>query len=177
MINENLDESFCSPDILNGIKASGLPNHKLVLKVGVPVMLPRNIDQKSGLCNGTRLKVVSLGKRIIQVEIISSSNIGDRHYIPRITLIPTDIKLHIKLQRRQYPLALCFAMTINKSQGQSLSRVGLYLKKPVFTHGQLYVALSRVTRRDGLKVLILDSDGNTSNETSNVVYKEVFRSL
>ncbi|XP_076946525.1 uncharacterized protein LOC143618078 [Bidens hawaiensis] len=165
MINENLDESLCSPDILNGIKASGLPNHKLVLKVGVPIMLLRNIDQKSGMCNSTRLKVVSLGKRIIQVEIISDSNIGDRHYIPRITLIPTDKNLHIKLQRRQYPLALYFAMTINKSQGQSLSRVGLYLKKPVFTHGQLYVALSRVTRRDGLKVLILDSDGNTSNET------------
>ncbi|XP_076909124.1 uncharacterized protein LOC143566262 [Bidens hawaiensis] len=135
MINENLDESLCSPDILNGIKASGLPNHKLVLKAGVPVMLLRNIDQKSGLCNGTRLKVVSLGKRIIRVEIISGSNIGDKHYIPRITLIRTDKKLHIKLQRRQYPLALCFAMTINKSQGKSLSRVGLYLKKPVFTHG------------------------------------------
>ncbi|XP_076919538.1 uncharacterized protein LOC143580381 [Bidens hawaiensis] len=115
MINENLVESLCSPDILNGVKASGLPNHKLVLKVGVPVMLLRNIDQKSRLCNGTRLKVVSLGKRIIQMEIISGSNIGDRHYIPRITLIPTDKKLDIKLQRRQYPLALCFAMTINKS--------------------------------------------------------------
>ncbi|XP_076937210.1 uncharacterized protein LOC143604695 [Bidens hawaiensis] len=62
MINENLDESLCSPDILNGIKASGLPNHKLVLKVGVPVMLLRNIDQKSGLCNGTRFKGGLIGK-------------------------------------------------------------------------------------------------------------------
>lgn len=177
MVNENLDESLCSPDILNGIKASGLPNHRLLLKVGVPVMLLRNIDQKSGLCNGTRLKVVSLGNRVIEAEIISGSNIGERTFIPRITLIPTDKKLHIKLQRRQFPLAVCFAMTINKSQGQSLSRVGLFLKKPVFTHGQLYVALSRVTRRDGLKVVILDSDGNLSNTTSNVVYKEVFRDL
>ncbi|XP_035845741.1 uncharacterized protein LOC118492075 [Helianthus annuus] len=177
MVNENLDDRLCSLDILNGIKASGLPNHRLVLKVGVPVMLLRNIDQKSGLCNGTRLKVVSLCKRVIQVEIISGSHIGDRHYIPRITLIPTDKKLHIKLQRRQFPLAVSFAMTINKSQGQSLSRVGLFLKNPVFTHGQLYVALSRVTRRDGLKIVILDSDGNLSDTTSNVVYKEVFRNL
>ncbi|KAJ0523564.1 putative DNA helicase [Helianthus annuus] len=177
MVNENLDDTLCSPDILNGIKASGLPNHRLVFKVGVPVMLLRNIDQKSGLCNGTRLKVVSLGKRVIQVEIISGSHIGDRHYIPRITLIPTDKKLHIKLQRRQFPLAVSFAMTINKSQGQSLSRVGLFLKNPVFTHGQLYVALSRVTRRDGLKIVILDSDGNLCDTTSNVVYKEVFRNL
>ncbi|XP_076895859.1 uncharacterized protein LOC143548638 [Bidens hawaiensis] len=116
MINQNLDESLCSPDILNGIKASGLPNHKLILKVRVPVMLLRNLDKKSGMCNGTRLKVVSLGNRVIQVEIISGSHIGDRHYIPRITLIPIDKKLHIKLQRRQFPLVVCFAMTINKSQ-------------------------------------------------------------
>ncbi|XP_076908820.1 uncharacterized protein LOC143565855 [Bidens hawaiensis] len=104
MVNENLDESLCSPDILNGIKALGLPDHRLVLKIGVPVMLLINVDQKSGLCNGTRLKVVSLGNRIIQVEIISGSHIGDRHYIPRITFVPTDKKLHLKLQRRQFLL-------------------------------------------------------------------------
>ncbi|XP_076931140.1 uncharacterized protein LOC143596182 [Bidens hawaiensis] len=115
MINENLNESLCPPDILNGIKDSGLPNHRLVLKVGVPVMLLRNIDPKSGLCNITRLKVVSLGNRVIKVEIISEITIGERHYIPRINLIPTDKKLHIKLQRRQFPLDVCFAMTINKS--------------------------------------------------------------
>ena len=68
-------------------------------------------------------------------------------------------------------------MTINKSQGQSLSKVGLYLKDPVFTHGQLYVALSRVKTREGVKILIFDADGKPTNKTSNVVYKEVFTSL
>ena len=68
-------------------------------------------------------------------------------------------------------------MTINKSQGQSLSRVGLFLREPVFTHGQLYVALSRVKSRQGLKLLILDKDGNLAKNTTNVVYKEVFENL
>ena len=49
-------------------------------------------------------------------------------------------------------------MTINKSQGQSLKKVGLYLCKPVFTHGQLYVALSRVRSVDGLRIVIRQDD-------------------
>ena len=60
-----------SPDVLNGLKISGLPNHRLVLKVGVPVMLLRNIDQQNGLCNGTRLRITKLYKRVIEAEIIS----------------------------------------------------------------------------------------------------------
>ncbi|MFS7889517.1 putative DNA helicase [Helianthus anomalus] len=147
---------------------------KSVLKVGVPIMLLRNIDQKNGLCNGTRLKVISLGNRVIEAEVISGSNIGARIFVPRIGIIPSDKKVPFRFQRRQFPVALCFAMTINKSQGQSLSRVGLFMKNPVFSHGQLYVALSRVKSRDGLKLSILDNDGNLTNRTSNVVYKEVF---
>jgi ATP-dependent DNA helicase PIF1 len=68
-------------------------------------------------------------------------------------------------------------MTINKSQGQSLKYVGVYLPHPIFSHGQLYVALSRVTSKQGLKILIANSNTKDSTETQNVVYKEVFRNI
>ena len=116
------------------------PNHRLVLKVGAPIMMLRNLDQSSGLCNSTRLLVDHLGDRVIQATVIFGSNIGYRVFITRITLTLLDIsKIPIALQRRQYPVSLCFAMMINKSQGQSLSQVGLFLPKPVFSHGQFYV--------------------------------------
>ena len=85
--------------------------------------------------------------------------------------------MFFKFNRRQFSLSVYFAMTVNKSQGQSLSRVGLFLKAPVFTHGQLYVALSKVTSRANIKFLILDEDDNVSNKTRNVVYKEIFTNL
>ncbi|XP_022024588.1 uncharacterized protein LOC110924922 [Helianthus annuus] len=116
-LHDGFDQSLYSPDVLNGLKISGVPNHKLVLKVGVPIMLLRNIDKKNGLCNGTRLKVISLGNRVIEAEVISGSNIGARIFLPRIGIIPSDKKVPFRFQRRQFPVALCFAMTINKSQG------------------------------------------------------------
>jgi ATP-dependent DNA helicase PIF1 len=68
-------------------------------------------------------------------------------------------------------------MTINKSLRQTLQKVGIYLKKPVFSHGQLYVVLSLVTSKAGLKILIEDEGENCSNETKNIVYREVFSRL
>ncbi|GJY78354.1 replication protein A 70 kDa DNA-binding subunit B [Tanacetum coccineum] len=83
----------------------------------------------------------------------------------------------IDLQKEEDGQLVSFAMTINKSQGQSLSKVGLYLARHVFTHGQLYVALSIVKSKRGLKVVVCDDDGNVSKTTTNIVYKEVFHGL
>nr|GEY14846.1 hypothetical protein [Tanacetum cinerariifolium] len=120
-----------SPDFLNSLKFSGLPNHKLILKVGVIIMLLWNIDQPNGLCNGTRLQVVRLDKHVIEAKIRTGSNIGDTTLITRQKMNPSDKRIRFKVVRRQFPIAVCFAMTINKSQGQSLARVGLFLPRPV----------------------------------------------
>ncbi|XP_070005884.1 uncharacterized protein LOC107785461 [Nicotiana tabacum] len=170
-------EHVHTPEFLNSIKCSSIPNHSITLKVGVPVMLLRNIDQLSGLCNGTRLIITRLGNRVIEAKVLSGKMAGDKVFIPRMTLTPSEARIPFKFQKRQFPVILSFAMTINKSQGQSLCNVGLFMKKPVFTHGQLYVALSRVTSRKGLKILCYDEDRKVTNEATNVVYKEVFRNL
>ncbi|XP_057443697.1 uncharacterized protein LOC130735824 [Lotus japonicus] len=175
--DSDIDPEWFTSEFLNDVKCSGIPNHRIILKVGVPIMLMRNLDQASGLCNGTRLMVTDLTPYIIVATALSGLKSGKPVYIPRMSLTPSDTGLPFKFQRRQFPITVCFAMTINKSQGQSLSHVGLYLPRPVFTHGQLYVAVSRVKSRKGLKIFIVDDKGVVSNSTRNVVYEEVFQNI
>ncbi|KAI9083877.1 hypothetical protein K1719_034135 [Acacia pycnantha] len=164
-------------EFLNTISCSGMPPHKLTLKVGAPIMLLRNIDQSFGLCNGTRLRLTHLGKTVIQAITLNGLNPNQKVLIHRMDMNPSESKWPFRMKRRQFPITLSFAMTINKSQGQSLRHIGLYLCKPVFTHDQLYVALSRVKSMDGLNIVVDDNSCGNKNKTRNVVYKEIFKNV
>ena len=170
-------EMLYPDDYLNTFKLPGFPPHLLELKIGAPVMLLRNVTIAGGLCNGTRMIVTQLMSRLIEVQIITGTRVGEKVFIHRIPLVHTDPNLPFLFKRHQFPIKLCYAMTINKSQGQSLNKIGVYLPEPVFGHGQLYVALSRATSPHGLKVLINQQPDRRPNETKNIVYKDFLQKI
>jgi ATP-dependent DNA helicase PIF1 len=123
-------------DFLNSITPNGLPPHELRIKINCPLILLRNLDSRSGLCNGTCLVVRAVDKHILDAEIVNGTHAGDRVFIPRILLsLSKDLSLPFKFKRKQFPMRLSFAMTINKAQGQTMPTVGVYLPEPMFSHG------------------------------------------
>ncbi|XP_019084270.1 PREDICTED: ATP-dependent DNA helicase PIF6-like [Camelina sativa] len=116
-----------------------------------------------------------MADHVLQARILTGARVGKIVFIPRMLISPSDSMLPFKMRRRQFSVSVAFAMTINKSQGRSLENVGIYLPRPVFSHGQLYVAISRVKSKSGLKMLITDSEGKPQTKTTNVVFKEVFQ--
>ena len=166
----------------------------------------RNLDSASGHNNGETYIVTELNDRIIEAVVAGGAFKGQRLFIPRIPLKPTDgtfpfdlvstlISFCFKIEiidvlnliiitidsmnifkpayhpqtRKQFPVRPCFGRTSNKSQGQTLKKVGIYLDRPFFSHGQYYVAQSRVGSASKLKILV----GDGSGLTDNVVYPEV----
>ncbi|XP_053552307.1 uncharacterized protein LOC128643486 [Bombina bombina] len=128
-------------EFLNELAPSGMPLHKLKIKLGSIIMLLRNLNTKKGLCNGTRLIVKDLKPNLLIAEVLTGTAKKQIVFIPRIDLAPANTELPFILRRRQFPIKLAFAMTINKSQGQTLDKVGM----------------SRVRTSSDVKIKILQS--------------------
>lgn len=179
---ENSISSVLPTEFLNSLTPNGLPTYKLTLKIGSIVILLRNINIDGGLCNGTRLKVIKMNEFSLCGKIITGNCAGKIVILPRITLSPSNEEIPFNMTRKQFPVILGFALTINKSQGQSFKKVGIYLPSSVFSHGQFYVAVSRVNAKQNLKIYLnknskTERKNETKNEseiyTKNLVYTEV----
>lgn len=109
-------------EYIHKLMPNGFPAHHLRLKKGVPIMLLRNIDAANGHCNGSRYVVTNLLNNAIEARALTGSNAGEKILIPRIPLSTTE-SYPFNFTRRQFPIRLAFAITANKSQGQTLNKV------------------------------------------------------
>ena len=170
------DARSFSVEYCNSLNPTGLPSHILTLKPNVPVMLLRNLDSSSGLCNGARLtfKSISANGCVMYCDLKDEITNEIRTVaIPRIPLRPKEKEYPFEWCRLQFPIRAAFATTINKAQGDTLKKIGVWLKQPVFGHGQFYVAPSRVGAMSSCTFAIKCQSEQPYNVTRNVVYTEV----
>ena len=145
-------------------------------------MVMRNLNEREGIAKNTRVKILDIRPYIIRVCTLHPTN--PKYYnIPRIRFTVTlPYGRSIKMERKQFPLRLAYAMTYNKSQGQEFDRVVVDVRKQPFTHGHLYVALSRIRIANNIRLFIEKSNiGLSDNDdllldppiVTNVVYKNL----
>ena len=120
---------------------------------------------------------VAISGQVIKTEILTTTTKTDHILLPWIILSPPESNHPFTLKRRQFPIRVCYAMTVNKIQGQTLSNIALYLPKPVFSHGHLYVALSRVTKTKDLKILNMRRNEDGCRTIANIVYRKAYNGL
>lgn len=168
-----LEQTLRNPEILNSLDWNDIPKHQLHLKDGDICLLMRNIAHDEGLTRNSRVRIIGLYDNTVRVKKLST---GKEYTIHRITFkhkLP--FGRSFSMLRNQLPLTLAYAMTINKSQGQEFQKVLCDLRRPCFTHGHLYVALSRIRRPQDILVFAERDqiEENSIRETKNVVYKEL----
>ena len=135
----------------------------LTLKKGMLIILLQNLS--STVSNGTCWLIVrQISRSILECSVPITAEFLD---IPRIALLSPADELPFIFKRRKFPVWPSYAMTINKSQGQTLQEVGIFLPQGIFAHGQRYVALSRVCNPHDLFIF------TGGNPLQNIVYKEV----
>ncbi len=97
------------------------PPAELLLKKGIPVTLMRNLHDKDGMCNGSRMVITGLHYYGIEAHLFGGELDGQPQILFRASLPMTnDGEFPLRLTQRKFPIGVFFAMTVNKLQGRSL---------------------------------------------------------
>ena len=169
--NADISEHLPILDYLSTKTLPGLPPYCLRVKTNCYFRLLRNLSIDKGLVKNARVVTKTLGSHLISISPATNSqdsfSSDTEILLPRITFEYDVPASPYTLQRKQHPLAACYATTFHSCQGLTLDRVGIDLTKSVFTHGQLYTALSRVRCHKDVCFLLPPDITHTSNITFN----------
>lgn len=166
MEDEDLNALRYPVELLNTVPGNAsLQDHVLKFKKGFPVILLRNLDVNNWHVNGTRLIVEDLMANVLKLKVAVGDHKGNKLILPRMPCTMNKDEFPVPgFTRLQFPIRTCFAMTTNKAQGQSFpSKLGLDIRSECFSHGQLYVALSRTTHPGNVVVRMERDDRRTKN--------------
>ena len=145
-----------TPELTYSYAPTGVPPHKIQLKVGAPVMVIRNVRHPD-LLNGKMFVVKRHITRLLEVVEVDENGAGrSSHMLHRI-----DFQFafsDMKVTRRQFPVRLAFSATVHKGQGQTLGKLFVDLRSNFFSPGQLYVALLRVRKSSDILLLHQEDD-------------------
>ncbi len=168
------ENRFAPTEVLHTFGAPGVPHHRLIIKPGCICILLRNMSFDDGLVNGAKVVIRRATNRMIEADLLREGFSPKKVSIPRILFKFQPVRSSITVLRRQFPLRLAYSLTFNKSQGQTLEKIGLDLRSDVFAHGQLYVALGRVRNRESIRVLVPPERViNGRAAVKNIVYPEL----
>jgi len=165
-------------ELLNEATSKEAPPHELTLCVGDICYLLRTLSRSDRLATNTRVRILALRQYCIQVQ--TCSDIPTSHWIPRIRFtFSMRWGTSYQLTRTQFPLRLAYAVTVNKSQGQEYEQVLFDVTAQPFSHGQCYVAMSRIRRFDTIKIYIGENSMSSTGDPiiTNVVYPKLLESI
>jgi hypothetical protein len=177
---KHIIRGMITEDVMNRYSEHGSPPHKLDLKINDICILLRHVDKSRGLTSNKRVRIIHIGQYRVTIETLDNDN-PITAVIPRFRFeINLPFGKSFTMTRTQFPLRLAYSISINKSQGQEFrNNILLDIRKSPFSHGHLYVAMSRIKHYNNIKFYV--SSENLLDDsipfTNNVVYSEIINSF